>query len=164
MARESAAARAANELLASQIMEMSASGGTLPKIARALKITEAKAKKLFQREMQRVLTSHADIREAVYAQELENTRLLRAAIMPGALKGIPRAVEVALAVGKEYRSQLGMTEALKVEVSAQKVEETMDKLVDIVDGADVAKLEPLRRYTEIPSQEVDLRFNPAAGE
>lgn len=164
MPRESAAARAKNEILASKIMEMAASGHTLPKIAVALKMAPSVVKKLYAREMRRVIDSNADIREAVFAQELENTRLLRAAIMPSALKGIPRAVEVALMVGKEYRSQLGMTEVMKVEVSAAKVEETMDRLIDLVDGANAATVEPLRRYRAIPNDGEDpLTAEPEAG-
>lgn len=161
MPRESAAARAHNELLAAQIMEMAAAGQTLPKIHAALRkddhrLTLSKVKKLYQAQMRRVLTAHEDIREAVFAQELENTRLLRAAIMPRALRGEPRAIEVALAVGKEYRSQLGMTEAMRLEVSAVKVEEALDKLVEIIDGADVGTVEPLRRFREIPTAEARL--------
>lgn len=130
---------------------MAASGQTLPKIAKALQISESFTKKLFARQMAVVLDANTDLRGQVFAQELENTRLLRAAIMPAALKGVPRAVEVALLVGKEFRSQLGMTEALKVEVSAQKVEDVMDRLVDLIDGADAAKIEPLRRFRAIPN-------------
>lgn len=142
-------------------MEMAASGQTIPKIHAALakqdrRLTLSKVKKLYQAQMRRVLAAHEDVRESVFAQELENTRLLRAAIMPRALRGEPRAVEVALAVGKEYRSQLGMTEAMRLEVSATKVDEALDKLVEIIDGGDAATVEPLRRYREIPTAEANL--------
>jgi hypothetical protein len=132
-----------------KIMELVASGQTIGAAARALDIPEYTAKRLFGKEMARVLDDHADIREAVFAEELENLRMLRRAIMPRALKGEPRAVEVALAVGRDFRSVLGMDQALKVDVTVKRVDEAVDEVLKVVD-AHVDGVTQLRRIDRMP--------------
>jgi hypothetical protein len=143
------ATRVKNLGLARKMMELVASGSTVPNAARSLNLSEKQARTLLGREMQRVIDDSADLREQVFAQELENMRLLRQAGMPRALRGEPRSIEVMIALGREYRKFLGLDAAMKIEVQASKVEDAITRIVELTDGAP-GDVQPLRRLTAVP--------------
>lgn len=151
MTKESASITAANALLARQMMALVASGSTIIEACRQLKVTETRGKRLHAREMKRVIDDNADLREQVFAQELENLRLLRKAGMPRALRGEPRSIEVMLALSREFRKFLGLDAAMKVEVQASRVEDAITRIVELSEGAP-GELVPLRRLTAVPSE------------
>lgn len=148
MTRQTASQIARSTRLGADLLKLVASGRTITESAKVLNVTRRVAQNALAKEHAYLLQSNEDLRVAVFAQELENLRLLRAAIMPRALAGEPRAVEVALQVGRDYRDMIGMTEAVKVDITVRKVDDAVEQIMGIVDR-ETGSVAPLRRLHSI---------------
>lgn len=150
--------RQTNDLLDGvKVMQLVASGHTIRSAAAAMKITEARAKRLHQTMCQRTLEESSDLRNSVLATELETLRMMQLAYMPGALRGHPRSGELVLAIMDKRHGLLGMKDAIKVQVEVRRVDEALAEIVQIVesdpDSDTLGLVKPLRRVTAVPDED-----------
>lgn len=116
-----------------KLLELVASGMTITEAAESLEIERAYAGKLYNNELRRVTDSNNELRGQLIAQDLETLRLLTRAHMGKALRGDTGSAKIILGVLDRRAKLLGLDAAIKVEISNERVDETVHEIVALLD-------------------------------
>jgi hypothetical protein len=150
---------------AAEILKLVASGCTVTEAAKRVGVSRKHASHLYQRELQTVVDGNSDLRQLLIAQDLETLRLLAKAHMGPALGELvvidpdgvitdddgteqlagrlalrtapdAQSAKIVLAVLDRRAKLLGLDATIKVEISQQRINDIVDAVVALVDGAD----------------------------
>lgn len=126
---------AQTEVKAQRIFELVASGMTITEAGQSLDppMTKQQASTLFNAALAAHAESDTSLRQAMLERELETLRLLKKSWMPRALQGDYQAARVILQVVDRVSDLAGLSTALKVQISNQRVDETVTDLIALVE-------------------------------
>jgi hypothetical protein len=122
-----------------QIFQLVASGLTITEAGQQMqpRMSQPQASKLWAEACARAAEQNSGLRQQMLERELETLRLLKRAFMPLALRGQVDAARVVLQVVDKVSDIAGLNTALKVQISNQRVDETVSKLTAMLeDNAD----------------------------
>ena len=135
-APSAAALRAQTVIQSQQILELMAQGWRQDEVAAKLGITQSRVSKLYGDELARMIEGNNEIRENIVAQALETLRQLKKANMRLALTGDDKAGRMVLGVVDREMELLGMKAEIKVQISNQRVDDTVTKVVQLIESSD----------------------------
>jgi hypothetical protein len=126
---------AQTEMKAQRIFELVASGMTVTEAGEAMEppMSKSQASTLFNRALQATIEADTSLRQAMLERELETLRLLKKHWMPRAISGDPQAANIILKVVDRVADLAGLSTTLKVQISNQRIDETVSRLVSLVD-------------------------------
>lgn len=127
---------AQTEVKAQRIFELVASGMTVTEAGAAMEppMTKQQASTLFNAALEATVQADTSLRQAMLERELETLRLLKKSWMPRALSGDAQAANIILKVVDRVADLAGLSTSLKIQISNQRIDETVSRLVSLVDA------------------------------
>lgn len=130
-----------------RIITLVAAGQSIAGAARQLEINYKRAARLYHQELRHVYDTNVGLREELLGKELKTLDLLQRPQMLEAMKGDRKAAETVLAIMDRRAKYLDLHAAAKVSVEISRVDDVLERVVGIIDGAyQVAELE----YVDMP--------------
>lgn len=137
------------------LVQLVASGFTVTEAGEKLNLDQPAAAKLHLAELQRMIADNTELRETLVTQELETMRLLKKTFMRIALTGDDQAAKVVIAVSDRVAKLLGLDAELKIQISNQRIDETITDIVTLLE----------RSESDLPKLlESDVLVPPQTGE
>jgi hypothetical protein len=122
---------------AAQLVTLVASGDTITEAATKLKMQRTAANELYNKELARMI-DEAGARESLVTTTLETLRLLKQAHMPLALKGDEKSSRIILGITSQESDLLGLKAAIQVQVSNQRIDNTVTDVVKLIESAEAS--------------------------
>jgi hypothetical protein len=119
-----------------ELLRMIASGMSVTEAATALGVTPKRALELYREATRRLATENEELCDTAFILSLETYRLIKRAFMPGVLRGEYPAAKIVLACEDAFRDMLGLNAEIKVQVSNQVVDQTVNSIVSLLEQRD----------------------------
>jgi hypothetical protein len=119
-----------------EIFRLVAEGHTVTEAGKLMTppMSEQQASRLWNAAVERHTQSDTAFRQAVIERELETLRLVKLYMMPHVRSGDPAAARVVIQATKQVADMMGLNAALKVQISNQRVDETVGELTELIEG------------------------------
>lgn len=118
-----------------KMLKRVASGMTITEAAESLDLTRQTGSRIYHAELRRASEAISGLRQDLLVQELETCRLLLRTFMAKALRGDYHSAQIVLATLDRRAKYLALDAAVKIEVSNERINETVEGIVALLDAA-----------------------------
>jgi hypothetical protein len=137
---EAATVTALRVVNGAEVVKLVASGMTIDATAKALEINRNQASKLLHDTLVETMAERQADREQLLGQQLETYRMLKRAWMPIALQPTNdkayQAARIVLEVLDKENALLGLSAAIKLEISNARINDTLAQVVELIEDQD----------------------------